>query len=66
MHSLMQERSGLTNHLITEERETKLVENWKKTVDFVFLDFVKAYDAVEHWIPFSKLPSFGINIATSD
>lgn len=64
-HGFMQQRSCLTNLLITEERVTKLLENGN-TVDMVFLDFAKAFDSVNHRILCSKLSSFGIDIATAN
>ncbi len=59
-HGFLPRRSCLSNRILQEERVTCLLDEGHK-MDFVYLDFAKAFDSVNHRFILAKLKSGGID-----
>ncbi len=59
-HGFLPRRSCFSNRILQEERVTRLMDEGH-TEDFIYLDFDKAADSVNHRFPLAKLKSSGIN-----
>ncbi len=59
-YDFLPRRSCLSNLILQEERVTRLMDEGP-TVDFVYLDFAKAFDSVNHRFLLARLMSSGID-----
>jgi len=62
-HGLMKGRSCLTNVISFYDQVTRLVHEGK-AVDFLYLDFSKAFDTVPHSILLEKMAAHGLDGCT--
>ncbi len=61
-HCFLLRSPSFSNLVLQEERVTRLMAE-KQTADFVYLDFVRAFDSVVHRFLLGKLKSSGIDRA---